>query len=184
MCSPNLVHKAGKVIIEYTPCCPPPEMRLVEHAQLQVFLIDCAVLFQEELACGWVLQKLNVKAGDDVRQVLLDDQLRFLDRLFILFAKADELCHIAEISTGIDVNLCCFCLWIDLSTHVIFLPVFKFLRNQLPGCGQLAIIVYFPALWNKNDLFYLLFSSPSFGRRMTGYTSYDNMRFGQAYYSK
>ena len=65
-------------------------------------MVDGAVLLLEKFTRRWKTQQLRVKAAHDGRDVFLDDEARFFDRLRVLITEADEFCHVVEITTGIN----------------------------------------------------------------------------------
>ncbi len=90
------------IIIVIDPCSSAPQkIGQVVHAQLEVVLVNTAIIFRKHLASWRVTEQFGVKLADNLRDVLLNNQVGRLDGISLLRAKPDELRHIAKILPGI-----------------------------------------------------------------------------------
>src|SRR5512143_56285 len=82
-----------------------PEIGQMTHAQLDVRLINAAILLEEESACGGMPQQMGIEPGDKLGQMLLDDRPGLLDGFGIGRVEVNELRQVLEIARGILCTL-------------------------------------------------------------------------------
>ena len=99
--APDVIHKTGVVLVENRRGRAPPEGRLVLHAQLQILLVDGAVLLLEVFARRRKAEQMRVKVGHDIGDVLFDDEASGADSLSVLRFEVHKLRHEIEIAARI-----------------------------------------------------------------------------------